>query len=601
MSAEEAIPPLPPPVPRAPEHAELGVLFVHGIGSQRRGDTLIQCGDAVHDWLRGWLTWGPFGEWAVEPADTLLASGASEEGPAHSRPIFRRGAEVSPTSWLLAESCWAEVFRPPSYREFARWALRIVPFAVILHLVPRFRRAWCLWQDVEKSLEAGWVSQATLSDLEFELGRPAPIPITRDLLALVGLRMVGRVLFSGLLLAPLAVFGLAIQLLLLAVMLVAVIPLGFLRSFATRVQQALTAAIGDSYLFLASPITGSAVVTQVQQDLVWLARRSDRVCIVAHSQGAAVTYRALQHLSLKGGLPGNLKLLITYGSGLRKLFDLERASRNAGRWTFYGVVALALSVGAALSIGAAILGVLGMQDRIHVALAVSGMAICTTILIGLLLAASGLARRPEDKEEGEVDGEKRAAAEEQAARHLAENDPEVLPVEWDDLYASHDPVPNGPIAVRAPRRPQGTVADHVKDAVAVEAFRRRQRQVVNQRSASSDHTSYWSSKDDFVGRVVTRVARLADMPIELTLDKTWLDISAARRLWRVRLLSGCRGVAALALLCLVLWGLDSGREFLTRVGALVPALPAAAQRLLTELPQWVQGIPFPPWSLGAAC
>ena len=33
---------------------ELGLLFVHGIGGQRQGDTLVQWGDAVAKWLQDW-------------------------------------------------------------------------------------------------------------------------------------------------------------------------------------------------------------------------------------------------------------------------------------------------------------------------------------------------------------------------------------------------------------------------------------------------------------------------------------------------------------------------------------------------------------------
>ena len=34
----------------------LGLLLVHGMGEQERGDTITQMGDALTEWLRRWIT-----------------------------------------------------------------------------------------------------------------------------------------------------------------------------------------------------------------------------------------------------------------------------------------------------------------------------------------------------------------------------------------------------------------------------------------------------------------------------------------------------------------------------------------------------------------
>lgn len=39
--------------PSKPYH--VGVLFVHGIGSQARGNTVIEFGEGLHTWLENWL------------------------------------------------------------------------------------------------------------------------------------------------------------------------------------------------------------------------------------------------------------------------------------------------------------------------------------------------------------------------------------------------------------------------------------------------------------------------------------------------------------------------------------------------------------------
>lgn len=111
----------------------LGILFVHGIGVQRRGDTLVQCGDPMHLWLEAWSKGHPgFREHPVDidfVETSLLSSGPVPESPAHTRMMFRQDGRLSRMSWVLAESCWAETYRPPSYKEFVRWAWSVVPFA----------------------------------------------------------------------------------------------------------------------------------------------------------------------------------------------------------------------------------------------------------------------------------------------------------------------------------------------------------------------------------------------------------------------------------------------------------------------------------------
>ena len=60
-----------PPPQRQPRHA-LGVLFVHGIGTQPRGDTLVRFGEPVVAWLSRWLM--PLGQhWALALGDDRRA------------------------------------------------------------------------------------------------------------------------------------------------------------------------------------------------------------------------------------------------------------------------------------------------------------------------------------------------------------------------------------------------------------------------------------------------------------------------------------------------------------------------------------------------
>lgn len=547
----------------------LGLLFVHGIGTQRRGDTLAQCGAAIHAWLREWITQPTIegGSIAVDLVDTSLTQPRADE-PAHSRLIFRKG-KIADHSWVLAESCWAEAFRPPRYREFVRWALQVLPITVFLHSVGSFRRNL-------RILRLGSREELTSKDrmqLQMDLGPrygslPTESPALQRFLNEQAARAGTRWFIAPFLLVAFLFVALFVQAILIAVMLVSFLPIGFLRAFAARVQRAVANVLGDSYLFVTSPISASAAVTQVKRDFDWLAERCDQVVILAHSQGAAVAYRAIEEWSWEGKVPRKLKRLITYGAGLRKLFDLQQLSRNRSpedtfRIRKAGVLAAVGSIGI-LSLGLWLVGTISLLPFV---LSVS------VGFIAMMLALFSV----------------------ESMRQL---DP-ALPVGvfWVDLFASHDPVPNGPVTVGPPESVLvGNVDRYIKLLYQglVELFHIGQRrEVVNLQSIVADHNSYWFARDDFVSRVVKELLGICNIPSPATPDDEWLELSAARRRWRVGLRTRCRNVALLAALGLALWPHEVIEAFGRRV---VRALSGVGTSLPGQwIPDWIQGISISEW------
>ena len=166
----------------------LGVLFVHGIGTQARGQTLAEWGGALFGWLeqrcaalerrsREWAKpedvarwqrqleaseWGaaeppalpePEGAADAAPGPAPCCSVALEEtrfqdpsdpiAPGHSRMALRSVAadgRVTTERWLLAESWWAETFSPPPFAELVRWCLTIVPWVIGSHFAAQIKR-----------------------------------------------------------------------------------------------------------------------------------------------------------------------------------------------------------------------------------------------------------------------------------------------------------------------------------------------------------------------------------------------------------------------------------------------------------------------------
>jgi hypothetical protein len=126
-----------------------------------------------------------------------------------------------------------------------------------------------------------------------------------------------------------------------------------------------------------------------------------------------------------------------------------------------------------------------------------------------------------------------------AASKSGKTDPELLdPVsggpEWDNLFASHDPVSNGPMAV----------SDKGDTTAACLRFYERQHEVTNRRSMLRDHTSYWDSPDDFVARIANRLLEISAGG-QSRLFRAWIDVAAERRRWRVQIRSSFRWVTGI--------------------------------------------------------
>ena len=523
---------------------------MHGIGAQRRGDALVQCATALHKWLRGWLTQEQFGE---DLSIDLVDASVAESGPDHPaqvRIIFRQGNQVSRVSWLLAESCWFDTYRRPSFFEFARWALRVLPVAVVIHFLPHYRRAWNAFKASAEALESGKLNPPQFLAIAQGLGLAAETKrqdvAQRRFLENSRNLMMWRCLEMQFKLALLAAAALVIQVLLVAVTILAIIP-GPTRSLARWVQLKLSATLGDSYLFVTSPLTGAAIATRVKKDLKWLTERCDRVIVVAHSQGAAVSYSAVEREFWGGSRPEKLHALVTYGSGLRKLFDLERTDRDFRFWSVLGIYAMTVP---ALMTCLIILFLAG---------AVPWWGALPGMVLGIMLQMVPLVRPQE-----------------------LLPDPPVLRVPWYDCYSSHDPVPNGPIDFKRAELSEDVTIERAietyMDSGFVSAFKTLQREVVNRRSLLADHTSYWSSQDDFVAHIAGILAKASDIPIHLTLDQQWLQIATERRRWRVSWLSRCRAVAGLLAISILLWP----REVLDPVGTYVRAGAAPASTLLPQ-------------------
>jgi len=378
----------------------LGILLVHGIGEQMRGDTLTEEGDYIFRWLRRRVeSAGAAGGAQVDVLDVALRQVSRDDIPtAHAvvriTPPTGTGA---PAHWIVAESSWAEVFRPATYTELAGWAVTVGP--------------WVFATQV-----AGIVTRMEIGESVPRLLRLALVPVT--LLA-------GTVMLLGA-----ALVGLMVTALALALVLLAITRTPFMADLARSLQRGLANGFGDAYVLTRSPIRFGAMATQVRSDLQVLLRECASVAVLAHSQGTAVAWYALKHeltdrpaVPKDGPKPAPIGLFVTYGQAVRKLTFVLTMARGSQT----GVQTLS-AVGSAAFLGIAVLALLAGAPWPLVVVPVLLAVIAEFVLLNS-------ARRiwTESGKDIESDWEKVVAVE--------------PGLEWLDLWASADPAPVGPLDV----------------------------------------------------------------------------------------------------------------------------------------------------------
>jgi hypothetical protein len=266
---------------------DLGILLVHGIGAQKRGDTLLQFGEPMAESLNDWLDEG-----AVKVRRTQLLQPSAAE-PANSQLTVTRNGTTKTV--LVAESWWANTFGPPAWWPFAKWLLWSAPFVILRatdHRVSMIATHNKLDRDSERLLRRSF--------WEFTRVLKNALSVVIALVAAIGVLALG---------------------------VLAVIPR--VRTSFLAAQRLLVGYVGDCYLLLISRGRGDAMVSQVERDLQWLEHENElgAVAVIAHSQGAEVVRRMLERREDEPPVD----LLITLGSGIAKLRAVQNLHGQAWR------------------------------------------------------------------------------------------------------------------------------------------------------------------------------------------------------------------------------------------------------------------------------
>jgi hypothetical protein len=440
-------------------NADLGILFVHGIGRQTQGKTLLAAA-------------GPLVEWLKKQNDNLLSIETAylkpgrEPGRPPAHAVVQGSINGNAVRLLLAESWWAEEFYPPPPLEFASWLLRFGAWILLRHA------AELVFSPIDRSFVA-----------VRRLGLPGH-PSESDAIFFIA-AVTGPLLFA------LAIVPFQLCVLFLAVL--SLIPFFKIGEHAAKGLRFLAEVIGDSYVYASDPMSREAVHTRIYDDLRWLKDRAEHVTIIAHSQGAAAAVDMLCSRKAECGL-------ITYGAGVRKLRELEYQKENPSFGFSLTQLSWVYSIGCIWALPIAYeyfhessIGFL--QNRPE-----ARTAFCY-LVFGAFLAYFVTAFNPQHTER--IDDELL-----RIANRIADKG-----IPWTDLTATADPVPGGLLFRTEPSETDDLGWITWRSATWPEKPGLRSAWVRNTLSSVSDHTSYWKSHDDFLPRVVATLETQSSTPL----------------------------------------------------------------------------------------
>ena len=498
--------------------SDIGILLVHGIGEQRLGQTLSDYGQPLQDWLHKWvkrisekeafmhfLQKGQFtqheqllerlqkGTVSLDDAEFLADQWdvfkASTEENFEGFGAFLNATTFTPSSsdtpphyhmqmqcwdennhieeaWLVAESHWADSFPQPDIQTVSQWLLIAIPWVCVTHA---YRRV----QSRLNRLKTSRLNHAILIKLsDFFLS---------TIYGIVFLLLGG-----------------VLQLTVLLLMVLGGLPIPYINTYIRNAQRIISSIIGDSFIFSSHPLSLSAIVSKVHRDIAWLEKRCKQVVIIAHSQGAGVTYKALRK-----HIPSKLKRWITFGSGLLKLEELTKARDHIYRFN-----SLSILVNVMILVG--LFFTFFMEPNYDW---FPRWANGVGLLLGALLSGYVLSRVPQQLEQSKfvTDDIK------DLGWRLADRE-----IFWGEIYATRDPVPNGP-----------TFSDEADTYWKYETAQRGKApfmssvEVVNEQSLFTDHTSYKINRDSFfpeIMRLLCHKNPMTSLPLTPdTLTASWQE------------------------------------------------------------------------------
>ncbi|HEY7061177.1 MAG TPA: hypothetical protein VII06_06845 [Chloroflexota bacterium] len=269
-----------------------GVVFVHGVGAQRKSDTLLDFGEPLLAWVVDWYA----ARGAASPRAGAVTLGFAPVDTGEADALSRAKVCLpNGDEWVWTEAWWATSNRRPDFGTMIVWSLGYL-WRIILQLV----RA----------------TQQRIRRLHGQPGSTDPAPWARvvDLMNC----------FALLVLYPLgALAGYAV---LLPLLLLAQVPLPAFQDFVLLrlIRPFLVVNVGEFRTYIVSDLQAANMHRRVDEAVRWLAEEAHcaDVTIIAHSEGAVVSFGMLSDPA-HATAAGHVRKLITLGAGLNKSWLVE--------------------------------------------------------------------------------------------------------------------------------------------------------------------------------------------------------------------------------------------------------------------------------------
>ena len=519
---------------------DVGVLVVHGIGTQSEGAELRQWVDAVVGYLDAFP-----GATDGRPGAAVLEPNPDDPFVRVRTPPFDPANDATSQSWLVGEAFWADAFDVPNRKQFTAWLVGVASWFLYLFVVRLWRRFFVdrvhLLTGLAFAASVGWlVSDATSGDVTstswtWLIVGTGLLAVT---LARKG-RQLGGVVVAATLLVGYPLAGLLVVAV-VALWVVGLLP-GKISEKARATQLNLSQSVGDVYALISSRRREQAMFDAISASAKKLTSALDTtgepkpVVIVAHSQGAALTYRALNRDDgLRDALAGRRVTVITYGAGIVPIHLLEhrlRASKRGWRLLHGAAGLLALLL---LAFGLARIASDGVDTLTRWVIGASAALVAGTF------AATWRQERRARCEPETVQVRRRSKKGIEPREHhdgvcVELMSPDARQLRWVDLWAPWDPVPNGPLSVSEPCRPSPCSPDALAPPAQTDEF--VSCRVSNLHQPWRDHVVYRDNPEDVVSRWVGEIATRAVPglpPGAVERPRLPTATAAAAREWRRR-------------------------------------------------------------------
>lgn len=504
---------------------ELGVLFVHGIGTRGARETLVRWSEPiVNFWVKRALAISAASRDSVTPDNRARIKRWLNTHPLRSRAPLDGISEAVDN---MSQEEWSRSSKGISLPKDLTDSVDETPLCMAVKaeqtLFPErnpdpgspsatlFRLSQV---DANASLreshvlfaESAWAREAfppTTDELRAWLTTSIPIFIWAQLVGLATTRGIEikndskdavswlekfRVNLSWLILkveqvvlpSAYVMLALASQVAIALVGLLGLLPIPWLSRGIRWLINGLMGTIGQSYALQSSKIRRSAIVSSVALDIDWLSQKCQKMVIVSYSQGAEIS-----RLAFLEARSDKLERWYTVGSGIAQLNMLrpksmeKQRSQNVVCASNILLIATLLLVGGLVldSIPGVSLGIHAVMMRLVHNIHPDIFAVCyvwfSYILILLCSASS----------------------------------PDVSPLlrrslieKWTDFYASEDPVPGGSL------QDLNRAGFECADIKGYKQFR-----IFNTRFALLDHTTYLKNIEQFVAPVALVLLRYCGM------------------------------------------------------------------------------------------